>query len=202
MSKSKIFNNPIYFSKRNRFVKGQKFCAFSMDVVEEICERLAQGETLNSICQGDRFPSRRSFNEWVITNKEVAEKYIVARQLQATHYADEMIEIVDHPFDQIKEFVLDLEKRKTLKTEDVMAFDSIAKYLVQLQRNRIDTRKWLCGKLYSKVFGDQKSLKEQVEEIKTNINLSNLSDEELEILERAHVIAARAGNNKGGESQT
>lgn len=202
--KSIPYKNPVYMYERKRLLKGYRPISFSMDIVDDICERVAMGETLSSICENETYPTYRMFSQWVIDDPVVEQKYKSARLMQATFYADEIIDIVDHPFMQLQEFIQDFEERGKLCSADIMAFDAIAKYLVQLQKNRTENRKWVSSKLYPQIFGDRRepTLKEKSEDIKNIVDLSKLTDEELEIIERAHAIASRAGNNKSGTGTT
>jgi hypothetical protein len=57
--------------------------------VETICERLASGETLVSICRSDGLPTTRTFLRWADDDDSVAEEYRCALAARAEWYAAE-----------------------------------------------------------------------------------------------------------------
>ena len=69
---------------------------FSDEFAAEICDRLAGGESLNAICSDDHMPTRQAVHEWIADNRAgFGDKYARAREVQADHFADEIIAIVD-----------------------------------------------------------------------------------------------------------
>ncbi len=93
-----------------------------------ICERIANGESLRSICDDDKMPSKVAVLDWLNEDSTFATQYARAREEQADHYADEIIEIADVEKDAAK------------------------------ARNRIDARKWKASKLKPKKYGDKLDL--------------------------------------------
>jgi hypothetical protein len=67
---------------------------FSIEVMTEICERMAEGKSLREICDSDPdLPVRRTILRWV-KNDDGAKKLYDAAQEQRMHwYADELIKI-------------------------------------------------------------------------------------------------------------
>jgi len=51
----------------------------SQKVVDEMLERLSEGETLTKICDADHMPTIRSFQRWCIVDKELDEAVHAAR---------------------------------------------------------------------------------------------------------------------------
>ncbi len=60
-----------------------------------ICERIADGRSLRSICEDKDIPSRSVVYEALEGCKQFADRYARARKLRAEFRADEIIEIVD-----------------------------------------------------------------------------------------------------------
>lgn len=75
---------------------GQRFVTkYSPDLALQICERIAQGDTLGEICrEKDKFPHRTTFNRWCTQYPELARAYHAARELSAYSLEDEAIELV------------------------------------------------------------------------------------------------------------
>ena len=101
---------------------------YSDALAAEICERLATGESLNAICKDPHMPTRQAVHEWIAANRAgFGDKYARARAVQADHYADEIIEIVDTETDPVRARV----------------------------RMDMDGRKWVASKLAPKKYGDK-----------------------------------------------
>lgn len=103
--------------------------ARTQEVADEICERIADGESLRSICRDDRMPSKAEVFRWLADSSEFRDQYARARETQADTYFDEIIAIAD---DQDQD--------------------------PNSRRIRVDARKWAAGKLRPKVYGEKLDL--------------------------------------------
>lgn len=110
---------------------------YSEELALEICEQIAQGKSLRSICECDDMPSLRTVMYWCNDNEKFLQQYTRAREAQADYYADELIEIAD----------------TILKDDDGKTFDDPT--AVARAKLRIETRKWIASKLKSKSYGDK-----------------------------------------------
>ncbi len=90
-----------------------------------ICERIADGRSLRSVCEDDDIPSRSVVYEALEGDADFADRYARARKLRAEFRADEIIEIVDS------------------EPDPAMA------------RVRMDARKWEASKLDPNRYGDR-----------------------------------------------
>lgn len=115
---------------------------FTPELADAICERLADGESLRSICAGDAMPNRSTVFRWLATNETFRDQYAHAREEQAEAFADEIVSISDEA-----EVVT-----KQQGEEVVLALDPTA---VARNRLRVDTRKWVAAKLKPKKYGDR-----------------------------------------------
>ena len=114
-------------------------------IIPQVLEAIATGSSLRAIC--DRIgvgPS--AFLKWIDTDETGAlrEQYAHARELQAEHYADEIIRIAD-------------------TTEDA-----------QLGRLQVDARKWIASKLLPKKYGDKVDVTSKGEQVSLVINVPPL----------------------------
>lgn len=103
---------------------------FSEAVADEICTRLANGESLRSICAEDRedhVPAMGTVLRWVVENEIFREHYVRAREIQAETLADDIVTIADGTSDGD----------------------------VQRDRLRVDARKWVASKILPKKYGDK-----------------------------------------------
>jgi transposase-like protein len=69
--------------------KGQRY---TRQVAEAICERLARGESLRSICKTKGMPSPSTIYDWRDTRPEFARSFARARELAAEACAEEAVE--------------------------------------------------------------------------------------------------------------
>jgi hypothetical protein len=58
---------------------------FNEALAHDICERIADGESLRSICEGDEYPDRRTVNRWLADpeHTEFRRQYALAREASA-----------------------------------------------------------------------------------------------------------------------
>lgn len=116
------------------------------DVCEEILGRLAAGQTLREICRSMKDgPTPQAVRYRVLKDEEFAEQYARARELGIHEMIDETVEIAD---DGTNDWV---ERNKDDgSTLVVPNQENIAR-----SRLRVDTRKWLAGKIVPKLYGDK-----------------------------------------------
>src|SRR3954453_11092831 len=114
---------------------------YSEEIAAEIFERLANGESLSSVCRADRMPTRQAVHEWIADNRGgFGDKYARARSAQADHFADETLAIADDTsgdwVERGGELVVNHEH-------------------VQRSRLRVDARKWLMARMAPRKYGDK-----------------------------------------------
>lgn len=108
---------------------------FTQELADEICDRLAKGESLRAICREPGKPNEATVRSWVLDNVEdFATQYTRARHLQAERWAEEIMEISDTP--------------PPLTGDNKMDHAAI-----QYHRLRVDTRKWMLSKVLPKSGG-------------------------------------------------
>ncbi len=112
----------------------------------EICRRLAEGETLRSVCRDKVMPDKATILRWLADKKKAdfREQYVYAREMQADALFDEALEIAD---DASGDWTVDKDGKKVLDHENI-----------QRSRLRVDTRKWAAGKMAPKKYGDKLDL--------------------------------------------
>jgi hypothetical protein len=118
-------------------------------------------------------PDQTTVYDWLMDNNDFAQKYARAREKQAEHYAGEIIEICDETANDI---IIDPETGAERTNHEVVLRSKL----------RVDTRKWLMGKLAPKKYGDKTILSgdpdSPVRVQSSAISTDGLSVEELEIL--------------------
>lgn len=121
---------------------------YSPELADEICRRLAEGESLNAICQGPDMPGESAVRAWALENVDgFSAKYTRARELQAHFLADEIVRISNTP-------VIG-QKRKI----DADGMEEITEGdMIEHRRLQVDARKWYLSKVLPKVYGDKLAL--------------------------------------------
>lgn len=114
---------------------------YSDDLASLICSRIAEGESLRSICRDTQMPCMTAVFTWLRDKPKFAEQYTRAREAQAEAMADELIEIADN---SASDMVVDEEGNERINHE-----------VVARAKLRIDTRKWIASKLLPKKYGDK-----------------------------------------------
>ena len=105
---------------------------YGPEIEAELLRRIAGGETLTSICKDEHMPVRETVLGWRFGNDRQTirdgfdENYMLARQVQADTWSDELIDIADH----------------TTSTS------------WQADRLRINTRQWVMGRLHPVRWGE------------------------------------------------
>lgn len=116
---------------------------FTPEIAAQICERVADGESLRSICKDEALPGRTTVLRWLAENEDFRGQYARAREAQADLLADEVIEIADTPVTGIK----------TKTTQD--GVEITKGDMIEHRRLQVDARKWFAGKVAPKKYGDK-----------------------------------------------
>jgi hypothetical protein len=119
---------------------------YSLELTAAICERLAVGESLRSICRDDEMPSMASIFLWLSKHPEFSEQYARAREAQAESHADRIVEIADDD-------TIDPNHKRIM----------------------VDARKWVASKLKPKRYGDKLDL-EHKGEVGITVNIKRFGD--------------------------
>lgn len=115
---------------------------YTNKLADKICQMIAQGQSVRSICAKKDMISMQTFFRWLRENDKFREQYARACEERSYMHAEDIIEIADNATNDYME-----------KLEgDGYIFNSEN---VQRSRLRIDTRKWLMSKLNPKVYGDK-----------------------------------------------
>lgn len=117
------------------------------DVFDEICERLADGESLRSICKDSELPDKSTFFRFLRANPQRRDQYTRAKEEGCTAIAEDAIDIAD---DGSNDWMRDNDPENQgyrLNGEHV-----------QRSKLRVETRKWFLAKLQPKVYGDKSAV--------------------------------------------
>lgn len=120
-----------------------------------ICERVAEGETLKSICEGSsEFPARQTFHRWVVNEPELNRAYAAARELSAHSLEEEALDMA-----------------RELSSQEVPK-DQIRALDVAMNQLR-----WSAGKRNARVYSEKAAVSFTVPiQINTTLNLGEQED--------------------------
>lgn len=114
---------------------------FTQSTADIICERIADGKSLRSICSAEDLPATSTVCKWLADIDGFSEQYARAREAQADAIFDEILDIAD---DSGLDTSVDEHGKPKVDGE------AIAR-----ARLRVDARKWMAGKLRPKKYGEK-----------------------------------------------
>ena len=123
---------------------------YTRKVADEICRRLAEGESLRGICGDGHLPHRESVRRWLRDNEEFRRQYARAREDQADAIFEEMLEIADDARNDWMERKARTAKGVATDGAPVLNVEAITR-----SRLRVETRKWMIAKLAPKKYGER-----------------------------------------------
>lgn len=129
------------------------YVQYAPEIGEEICRRMAAGETIFRICEDPAMPSRAAVYMWIADNEreELADfqkMYAAATKAQALAMADECISIADETSNDtlLKE------------TQGGEGYEVANHEWISRSRLRVETRMKLIAKKAPSLFGDSMAL--------------------------------------------
>lgn len=99
---------------------------FTQEVADQVCQKLAEGQSLRKACSVEGMPAASTVLLWTRAQGGFSEQYTRAREIGYQLLADQILEISDD------------------KAGDVAR-----------DRLSVDSRKWMLSKMLPKVYGDK-----------------------------------------------
>jgi hypothetical protein len=122
---------------------------YRVELGQEIVTRLANGQSLHSICKLEHMPHISTIYDWIGKEPSFAEHYGRAREHAAHTLFDQMIDIADD------------------SSNDLLEDGSANNAAIARARLQIETRARVAGKLCARVYG------ERVEALAQSVNITN-----------------------------
>jgi hypothetical protein len=133
--------------------KGGRPTIYTQAIADEICERLAHGETLRKMVLDEHMPPAGTIYRWLDSNESFRDQYARARVRQADYYAEMIID------------------------------ESFGAHDASIGRLRMDALKWASSKIAPKKYGDKIELESNSNQNLTlSFNIPNRGNER-EIIE-------------------
>ena len=141
------------------------------EVFNDICSRVAHGESLRSVLRDSEAPSSSTFFIWVNESKDKSKQYAHACEERADTIFEEIIEIADNSGND--------------KVDLGDGVEGVNHEAIQRDRLRVDARKWAVSKMQPKKYGDKLGIDHSGEIKQTQqSDLSKLSKETLKQVEK------------------
>lgn len=112
------------------------------DLFYLLCERIAQGEPMVSVCADQTMPSYRQVFKYMHKDEKARELYYAAQECRMETMADEILTI---SYDDSQDFSIDEKSGRRISHNDV----------VQRARLKTDNLKWTMAKMAPKRFGEK-----------------------------------------------
>lgn len=118
---------------------------YSDELAKAILERVADGESLRSICRSEEMPGRTTVYRWAIDDiGGFRDQFARAREMRAHMLEDDLTEIAD---DGANDW---MERNDPNNPGWVANGEHLNR-----SRLRVDTRKWIASKILPKVYGEK-----------------------------------------------
>ena len=141
---------------------------YTKELADYLCERLANGESMRSVCRDDSTPAMSTVFKWIREIDEFSQQYDRAKLESADVLVEDMLDIADNQAAQ----EVEIDGNKT---------SAVTAVGVSHAKLRVDTRKWAASKLKPKKYGDRLqsdvNLDATIKATTKNINLE-MSQEE------------------------
>lgn len=124
---------------------------YTQELADRICSQLAEGLSLRTVCSAEEMPDKSTVFRWLRQHEQFRDQYARAKEESTDALAEEIIDISDESIEVVKK-----------------GADKKSSALAQVQRLRVDTRKWIMSKMKPKKYGDQLDLTSGGEAIKGN----------------------------------
>lgn len=122
---------------------------YSQETVDEICSRIASGESLRQICLLPNMPGKSLFFKWLLSDESLRDQYARAKEAQADAFNEEILDIAD---DSRNDWV-ERENERTGQTFIAINTEALAR-----SKLRYEARRWLMGKMKPKKYGESKNV--------------------------------------------
>jgi hypothetical protein len=119
---------------------------YTQEKADLICMMLAEGVSLREICRAEDMPHIATVMRWILAREGFREQYVLAREVQADTLFDETLDIADNAINDW------MERRN--RDGEVIGWIENGEAIKRSQL-RIDTRKWIAGKLHPKKYADR-----------------------------------------------
>ena len=132
---------------------------FTDELALEICDRMAEGESLTTICRDAGMPTHSQVRLWArgriaSVPDSFAEDYAQARQDQADKYFDQVVDLADGA-EEVAADAADEAYDAAPEGKKEKAARRVYHDEIHARRLRIDSRKWVLARMNRAKFGEK-----------------------------------------------
>lgn len=117
---------------------------YTMELADSICERLANGESMRSVCRDESTPAMTTIFRWLREKEDFKQQYAIATEERAEAFVEDMVDIADNATNDWMKSNGEGNEGYKLNGESI-----------QRSKLRVDTRKWAASKMKPKKYGDK-----------------------------------------------
>lgn len=140
--------------------------AYSQEQIENafsyILLEIEKWRPVREVLKDEWTPDVTTFYKWLRDDEEKAKQYARACEIRAENIFDDMLNIAD---DTSKDIKVDKDWNEQVNQDNI-----------QRARLKVETRKWVLGKLNPKKFGDKLDMTSDGEKLWTYMLVTNLYD--------------------------
>jgi len=162
---------------------------YNEQLAEEICTRMALGETLTTILAGEGMPSDRTVLLWRRTHPDFDVAYIKAREDQMHAWGDQIVGLMDRAIPDKIELDKNSPILRKYENGEKIVLEVDGKHLSHV-REMIKTRQWVMAKIAPHHWGDKQTIHntysvehkddaELVADLREALNKSGMTPEDL-----------------------
>jgi hypothetical protein len=141
---------------------------YSQELVGTICARMADGESMRSICRDDAMPAKATIFRWLTEKQEFKDQYEIAMEQRSEAMFEEILAIAD---DGVND---------TYQTDDGERTNTD---VIARSRLRVDARKWMLSKMIPKKYGER--IQTEHSGSMRVVSATELNDDELAAIARS-----------------
>lgn len=138
---------------------------------DKICARLADGESVRSICRDPDMPDKSTVFKWLREVDGFSDQYAQAKQESADAMYEELLDITDDGRNDYME---------SLGKDGLPNGYKLNGEHVQRAKLRVDTRKWMMSKMKPKKYGDKQIVEQTIDHGFTTTDIQKLEQQLIE----------------------
>lgn len=125
-------------------MSGGRPTKYTKELADLICEQLADGKSMRTVCRQEGMPSMSTVFKWLREDLAFSQQYEKAKEESSDAMAEDLLDIADTPV---------MGEIKTIKPDGTIEIKQDE--MLGHRRLQVDTRKWLMSKMKPKKYGDK-----------------------------------------------
>ncbi|MGG7581712.1 hypothetical protein [Rhizobium sp. Nf11,1] len=137
---------------------------YSIEVAEDICELVVQGNSIRRIAELDIMPTESTIYSWLAKHTEFSEKYTEAVQHRTQKYLEECVDLADNMpdgimfigldgrlYERIEVLQLSVQERNEAQLQPI----GLTNELINKRKLQIETRLKAAARMHPRKYGDK-----------------------------------------------